>query len=104
MLSLDLLPAPAPARTENPAWLDAGFTAGWLPAFRDRRTGAVHASHLDDGRLACTHILDTVPAPWVAERDSKGRPTALTADIQAGYLRGDRFFTLAELLRYPSDA
>ncbi|WP_017942329.1 MULTISPECIES: hypothetical protein [unclassified Thioalkalivibrio] len=104
MLSLDLMPAPEPARSENPAWLDAGFTAGWLPAFRHRRTGEVHASHLEDGRLACTHILDTVPTPWVAERDDQGRPGALIAEIQAGYLRGDRFFTLAELLRYPSDA
>ncbi|WP_019626572.1 hypothetical protein [Thioalkalivibrio sp. ALJT] len=104
MLNLDLLPVAASARAEPPSWLDAGFTAGWIPAFRDRKTGEVHASHLENGRLACTHILDTIPPHWVAERDPQGRPGALISDIQAGYLRGDRFFTLAELLRYPADA
>ncbi|WP_018868530.1 MULTISPECIES: hypothetical protein [unclassified Thioalkalivibrio] len=104
MLQTDLLPVAAPERMGQPGWLDAGFTAGWLPAFRHRGTGEVHASHLEDGRLACTHILDTLPAGWIADRDAEGRPGALVADIQAGYLRGSRFYTLAELLRYPSDA
>ncbi len=104
MLNLDLLPQAAPHPGEDPGWLDAGFTAGWLPAFRHRRTGQVHASHLEDGRLSCVHVLDTLPGEWIAECDAGNRPCALISDIQAGYLRGERFFTLAELLRYPADA
>lgn len=104
MLNLELSPAAAPTRADDRGWLDAGFTAGWIPAFRHRVTGEVHASRLADGRLACMHVLDTAPAYWVGERDLRGRPCALVQEVQAGYLRGDRFFTLAELLRYPPDA
>ncbi|MGM0553820.1 MAG: hypothetical protein ACQETK_08490 [Pseudomonadota bacterium] len=104
MLDLNLLPQATLPSGEDPGWLDAGFAAGWLPAFRHRQTGEVHASHLEDGRLSCVHVLDTLPADWVAERDAAHRPSALLPDIQAGYLRGERFFTLAELLRYPADA
>ncbi|WP_018870192.1 MULTISPECIES: hypothetical protein [unclassified Thioalkalivibrio] len=104
MLDLDLLSGPSVTTREEPEWLDTGFTAGWIPAFRHRGNGQVHASQLEDGRLASAHILDTLPAEWVAERDARGRPGALVPEVQAGYLRGDRFFTLAELLRYPADA
>lgn len=47
------------------------------------------------------HLLDSLPTDWVAVRDGCGRPTVLIAAIEAGYLRGDAFWTLGDLI-HPS--
>jgi hypothetical protein len=77
---------------------------GFLPAFRDLHTQEIHLSVSGNGKLASVHLLDHLPDHWVIERDELGRITALKEGIIAGFMRQDRFFTRAELVRTPCDA
>ena len=75
------------------------LAAGFLPAFRHDRDGQVRLCLLDDGRLSSVHLLDSLPATWVAERDDQGHPMVLVDQVSAGYLRGDQFWSIGELRR-----
>jgi hypothetical protein len=70
--------------------------AGFRPAFLDRATGQIYLSCNPDGSLAVFHRLDGLPDDAVAERDSKGRITALKKTIEAGFERDGRFFSRDE--------
>lgn len=78
--------------------LPAALLVGFLPAFRHQQTGEVHLCQVADGGVAAMHLLDSLPADWVVVRDGGGRPTVLIAAIEAGYLRGDAFWTLGDLI------
>lgn len=86
----------APARGQK--WrLSPALVVGFLPAFRHRESGEVRLCQFTDGRIARMHLLDSLPSHWVAERDWDGRPSALVAAIEPGYLRGDEFWRLDDL-------
>lgn len=91
-LSSPAVKAPAPQ-----ARVSADLIVGFLPAFRHRDSGEVRLCQLPDGGLAREHLLDSLPAHWVAERDWDGRPTALVAAVEPGYLRGPEFWRLRDL-------
>ena len=78
--------------------ISPALLVGFLPAFRHQQTGEVRLCQFVDGRVASMHLLDSLPADWVAVRDGRGRPTVLIAAIEAGYLRGDAFWTLGDLM------
>lgn len=80
------------------------YAAGFLPAFRHESDGQVRLCLTDDGRLSSVHLLDSLPADWVAERDQDGRPMALVDQVSAGYLRGDQFWSLGDLRRPKLDS
>ncbi len=66
---------------------------GFLPAFRDRRTGTVYLSRFADGRVAPIHLLDGLPPHLVTKRSTDGRVSAVSHTVTAGFVRGDRFYT-----------
>ncbi len=85
-------------RHSTDAEVALALTAGFLPAFRHDETGEVRLCQLADGRIACLHLLDSLPEAWVAERDHQGRPVALIDKVRAGYWRGSEFWTLSDLV------
>ena len=86
------------ATAQGSKWrLSSALILGFLPAFRHRESGEVRLCQLTDGRIARMHLLDSLPAHWVAERDGDGRPAALFASVEPGYLRGDEFWRLGDL-------
>ena len=87
------------AMTGGSLWpISPALLIGFLPAFRHQQTGEVHLCQLADGRVAAMHLLDSLPAAWVAVRDGCGRPASLIPAIEAGYLRGEEFWTLGDLI------
>lgn len=79
--------------------LPTALAAGFLPAFRHEGDGQVRLCLLEDGHLAGLHVLDSLPADWVAERDETGRPLVLVDQVSAGYLRGAEFWSIGDLRR-----
>lgn len=77
------------------------LAAGFLPAFQHRGSGEVRLCQLADGRIACMHLLDSLPAGWVSQWDQAGRPVGLVPEVRAGYLRGADFWSLADV-RHPA--
>ncbi len=71
---------------------------GFLPAFKNLLDDQVHLSVDCQGTLAVMHLLDRLPAQWVAERDEQGRAVSLISSVVAGFVRNDQFYTLAELM------
>lgn len=90
--------APPPAAPED--FHAPSLAVGFLPAFRHEADGQVRLCLTEDGRLSSVHLIDSLPADWVAERDDQGRPLALVEQVSAGYLRGHQFWSLGEL-RHP---
>ena len=62
-------------RKENLAFVGTGGvsaenrSSGFLPAFYDLETGRAELSRFADGRPAPMHLLEGMPAEWVARRD-----------------------------------
>lgn len=77
---------------------------GFFPAFMDVFSQEIHLSVNERGALATIHLLDGLPAHWVAERDRKGRVTALKDGIIAGYVRAGRFYSRADLAQMRWDS
>ncbi len=71
---------------------------GFLPAFRDTRSGRVYRSEYADGRPAPFHSLEGLPDELVVARDRLGRPTQVLGTVIAGFLRDGRFYTRDEAL------
>ncbi len=71
--------------------------AGFVPAFRDEDTGEVHLSVNPDGQVAIVHVIDQLPLEWINEWDGQGRAISLRGTVTPGFLRGESFYTLAEL-------
>ena len=79
---------------------------GFLPAFLDRESGRIHLSCDARGVPAAVHQFDGMPADWVVARDHEGRPCAVKASIEAGFVREGYFFTreqAAQLMQWELD-
>ncbi len=81
---------------------DASF--GFMPAFKDLNTNEIHLSAYNSGELAVIHVLDSLPAKWVAEWGADGRPSSLNAGVIAGFMRFGEFYTLSEISNELRDA
>ena len=79
-------------------------SCGFLPAFQDQETGETHLSLTSQGTIAPVHLLEGLPSKWIAERDLRGRVSALKSGIIAGFMRDGRFYTRQELAARPLDA
>ena len=66
---------------------------GFVPAFKDTRTGKVYQSTFADGRPAPFHVLDGLPDDLVVARDRQGRPSHVVGTIIAGFTLNGRFYT-----------
>lgn len=66
---------------------------GFLPAFKDTRTGKVYPSTFVDGRPAPFHVLDGLPDDLVVARDRQGRPSHVVGTIIAGFTLNSHFYT-----------
>jgi hypothetical protein len=73
--------------------------AGFVPAYLDLHTGRAVESRFADGRPAPVHLLDGLPAAWVAERAPDGRVVRARDGIVAGFLRDGRFYTREQAAR-----
>ncbi len=62
------------------------YCAGFLPAFRDARTGSIYRSCFVDGRPAPVHVLDGLPAELVLRRNTRNRVEAVKGSITAGFM------------------
>jgi len=79
---------------------------GFLPAFLDRESGRIQLSCDARGVPAAVHQFDGMPEEWVVERDHMGRPCAVKASIEAGFVREGYFFTreqAAQLIEWELD-
>jgi hypothetical protein len=75
---------------------DGNRQQGFRPAFRDRQTGKVYPSRFADGRPSAIHLFDGLPCELVEQRDAQGKVIAVGASIEAGFVRGGRFYTRAQ--------
>ena len=66
---------------------------GFRPAFIDNHTGEIYQSCFADGRPACFHLLDGLPADLIVSRDASGRVTAVKNTVIAGFVREGEFYT-----------
>lgn len=66
---------------------------GFVPAFKDTRTGKVYPSTFSDGRPSPFHVLDGLPDELVVARDRQGRPSHVVGTIIAGFTLNSCFFT-----------
>jgi hypothetical protein len=79
---------------------------GFLPAFLDRESGRIHLSCDARGVPAAIHQFDGLPAEWIVARDQTGKPCAVKASIEAGFVREGYFFTreqAAQLMQWELD-
>lgn len=92
-------------RLENSAYRGTGGVSennresGFLPAYRNIRTGQTVLSRFSDGRPAPIHVLDGVPQDWVVARDDKGRVRRVLATVVSGFLHHGRFYTREDAAR-----
>lgn len=110
--NMDTVETPAPAdsqrfdvrslRHENDAYRNSGGVSaenadrGFLPAFRDTKTGRCYLSRFADGQPAPVHLLDGLPEAAVLERDPQGRVVAAIPTLTSGFFLGDKFLTREE--------
>lgn len=86
-------------RTQNQAYLGSGGVsqqnrhAGFLPAYKNLRTGVAVISRFADGRTAPVHVLEGLPDEWVASRDRHGNIRRIFASVIAGFVREGSFYT-----------
>ena len=74
---------------------DASF--GFMPAFKNLNNEEVHLCAYANGELSVVHVLDGLPAHWVAEWGADKRPVSLKHGIIAGFMRFGYFYTLSEI-------
>jgi len=73
------------------------------PAFQHAITGELHLAQLEKGIVSANYTFVGLPDSWIVDRDDSGRPTALHADVIAGYWRLGRFIALSQLGCLPLD-
>jgi hypothetical protein len=66
---------------------------GFIPAFRDARTGRVYRSRFRDGSPAPFHLLDGLPRQVVVPQSGSGAVTQDEPRVISGFLRQGRFFS-----------
>lgn len=72
---------------------------GFVPAFHDRASGRNVISRYADGTPAPVHVMDGLPAEWIAEYDESGHALAARKGVIAGFLRDGIFYTREEAAR-----
>lgn len=72
---------------------------GFIPAFHDRHSGQSVISRYADGTPAPVHVLDGLPAEWIAEYDKTGHALTAREGVIAGFLRNGLFYTREEAAR-----
>lgn len=72
---------------------------GFIPAFHDRQSGHNVISRYSDGTPAPVHVMDGLPAEWIAEYDESGHALAAREGVIAGFLRDGIFYTREEAAR-----
>ena len=77
-------------------------STGFVPAYRDSKTGAVYRSRFGDGRPASVHLLDALPGHLVTKRNAKGQVIAVSSEVVSGFLRNGTFFTRSEAAEWVS--
>lgn len=80
------------------------IATGFSPAFRNLINDETHLSTTDEGVIAPEHRIDNLPIEWVSEWAPNGYAKSLIPTVVAGYIRADRFFTLAEIMKMPLDS
>lgn len=68
-------------------------SAGFVPGFLNTRTGVAVVSCFADGQPAPVHVLEGLPAEWIAERDPEGHAIKACKGIVAGFLRLGAFYS-----------
>jgi hypothetical protein len=68
--------------------------SGYVPAFRKAGTCEVRLSAFADGTPAPVHVLEGLPATWVSRHGAAGGALVLANDVEAGFIRDGRFYTL----------
>jgi hypothetical protein len=76
---------------------------GFRPAFRDVETGTVYPARFADGTPAPCHVLDGLPPQLVRCRDAMGRVTQVVANVVAGFVLADRFYTREQAAKHVSN-
>tara|TARA_R110002072_G_scaffold1369_2_gene11208 strand:- start:17193 stop:17501 length:309 start_codon:yes stop_codon:yes gene_type:complete len=66
---------------------------GFIPAFRDERTGRVELARFRNGEIAPMHVIAGLPRDWATAFDEDGDVASLTSTIIAGFVRQEEFFT-----------
>jgi hypothetical protein len=77
---------------------------GFVPAFKDTRTGKVYPSTYFDGRPSPFHTLDGLPDDLVVARDRQGRVSHVVGWIIAGFTLNSLFYTRAQAAAHVSRA
>lgn len=67
--------------------------AGFLPGYCNLSTGEAVVSRFADGRPSPVHLLDGLPAAWVAEWDAAGHVRQALPSVVAGFIRDGSFYT-----------
>lgn len=71
--------------------------AGYLPAFRDSRTGRVEIARTRVGLPAPCHMIEWLPREWARTLTDSGRVSSLRPEIVSGFVRDGVFYTREEL-------
>lgn len=66
---------------------------GFLPAFLDHASGRVYRACFSNGCPAPMHLLDGLPDELVRVRNAQGRVVAVSASVEAGFLRDGCFYS-----------
>ncbi len=66
---------------------------GFKPAFRDRETGTVYLSRTKEGAPATIHQFDGLPKELVSIWTGEGKPRAIKATVEPGFVRDGYFYT-----------
>ena len=86
-------------RLENARFGDSGGASennresGFVPAYRNIRTGQTVASCFANGEPAPVHVLEGLPEDWVLARDGDGQVSRVLATVVSGFIRDGRFYT-----------
>lgn len=70
--------------------------SGFLPAFRDKRSGRVEIARTRVGLPASFHLIEWLPREWARSVTDSGRISSLRSGIVSGFVRDGVFYTREE--------
>jgi hypothetical protein len=68
----------------------------FLPAFRSSLDGRIERARFPNGQPAPMHLIGGLPQEWAVRCDLEGCVLEISEDIEAGFVRDDRFYTREE--------
>lgn len=71
--------------------------SGYLPAFRDSRTGNIEIARTRTGTPASFHMIEWLPRTWAQTFSPSGTIQSLRPEIVSGFVRNGIFYTREEL-------